>query len=391
MENINEPQILEEMYQSNKETFTESIKSLHEEETNVIIKYWYARLFYKTANKKTNTFKYITTAILIILAWIPIRLMLDGYVGSAYLHVAIPIIFSISLSLFFLLDSINIKNILIILLLHAAVYICLVLLMDNIWLNSSYRAQTVRNACLFMLILLWFFILFAKSGCNIKSLDYNGFIEKTGDVIVCSTIFIAGGIVIVGVSLALFNTIGIDAWDFYLKNIVTLGLLASPFVSLLVIENSKRVKLSVNVANIFLPFILISLIFFEIMLVGNSKDRDIYNIVTAFIICVLVFTSINNIKSRFISFCFNILSVFTILFSLITLYAVIYRLNHYGISPNRITLLGTNIIMLGHLVYIVYLKAKNRVEQNTLYLPVYFIWAFVVVFIMSFLFQWYFA
>ena len=66
---------------------------------------------------------------------------------------------------------------------------------------------------------------------------------------------------------------------------------------------------------------------------------------------------------------------------------VIYRITEYGITPNKITLLGTNIIMLGHLLFIVFQKYKQKAEKNLQYLPIYFIWAIIVVFIFPLLFK----
>jgi hypothetical protein len=245
-----------------------------------------------------------------------------------------------------------------------------------------------------MYILLWFFVLFAYSNCNIRKLSFTPFLEKCGETIIWSTIFIIGGIVIVFLSWKLFEAIRIDVWDFYLKNIVTLGLVASPFVSLLVIDNIKKVKLSVILANIFLPLILVSLVAFGITSIFTKtkpyEDRDIfitYNVMMVIVICVLTFTGINGINNKIINICSYILPVVTVILDIVTISAVIYRLNKYGISANKITLLGTNLFMLGHLIYMIYLKIKHKIEQNVLYLPMYCVWAVIVVFIFPLVFR----
>jgi hypothetical protein len=76
-ENINDPEVLENLYQSNRKIFSEIIKTMYGSESNLIIKYWYTRLFYKpSSNKKSNKTRYLFTAILIIIAWLPIRLQI---------------------------------------------------------------------------------------------------------------------------------------------------------------------------------------------------------------------------------------------------------------------------------------------------------------------------
>jgi hypothetical protein len=366
---------------------------LFRSEADLIIKYWYSRLFYKPANKKANAAKNIFTALLIILTWIPIRIMVGMYYGldeDNYLLVrAIPVICSITLSLFFLFDSRKIKNIIFSILPNIAIYLYFFLLPNN------EDSQSLDNAFYFMFVLLWFFVLFAQSNCNIKKLDYSGFLEKTVEIIFLSKIFIIGGIVIVALSVSLFNAIEVySAASFYYKNIVTLGLTACPCVSLLVIDAVNRVKLSVIIANIFLPIILVSIIGFALVSIFTGSkpydDRDIfvvYNVMMVIVICVLTFTGANTINNKIINICFYILPIATMILDIITISAVIYRLNEYGITANKTTLLGTNIVMLGHLICITYSKIKQKTAQSTVYLPMYFVWAFCVVFILPFVFK----
>ncbi|MDR0321540.1 MAG: DUF4153 domain-containing protein [Treponema sp.] len=446
LENIEAPNVLEDLYQSDKKAFSEIIKTMHNDDSVLIIKYWYTRLFYKSPNKKGNIKKYIFTAFLIVLTWIPIRLLIaeDNYYANIYFYLkkAVPIIFFMTLSMFFVFNFMKLKNVLLSIIPGVVFYGYYILLLRFILLrplaniNNIITSQSINNAYYFIFVLLWFFILFSQSNYNFKKLNYTIFLEKCGETIVWSTIFIIGGAVIVGLSLALFNAIGIDAKDFYFKNIIALGLAAAPFVSLLVIENNSRIKLSVIIANIFLPIILVSLVAFGIVSIFTEtkpyEDRDIfitYNIMIVLVICILIFTSINGIKNKFINVCSYILPVVTIILDIITLSAVIYRLNKYGITANKITLLGTNIVMLGHLVFMVYLKFRQKIEKNiiweclktlvlscfstlmvklhlrnslydkepqknqpvvlevTTYLPLYFVWAFVVVFIFPFVFR----
>jgi hypothetical protein len=390
MENINNPEILEDLYQSNKKVFSEIIKAVYEQESSLGIQYWYTRLFYKhPLNKKNNTKKYIFTALLIIFAWIPIRLMFaDSFEDNNYLKKLIPIAISCALSLFFLFGSMKIGNIALSILPNIVVYIYMILL------PSKDASQSLDNAFYFSFVLLWFFVLFAQSNCNIEKLEFGVFLEKIGETIVWSTIFILGGGVIVALSLALFDAINVDADDFYFENIMTLGLVTSPFVSLLIIDNSNKIKLSVIIANIFLPLILISLVVFGIISVFTEtkpyEDRNIfivYNIMMVIVICVLIFTSINGINNKIINICSYILPIVTIILDVVTISAVVYRLNKYGITANKITLLGTNIIMLGHLIYMAYLKIKQKLERNVTYLPLYFLWSVCVVFILPFIFK----
>ncbi|MDR2545959.1 MAG: DUF4153 domain-containing protein [Lachnospiraceae bacterium] len=389
LENIANPKILEDLYRSNKRTFSETIKAMYNEDSDIVIKYWYTRLFHKSIGNESNPKKYIFTALLIVFTWIPVRLIFVNFFDeSIYLARAIPIIFSLTLSLFFLFETIKLKDIIKVIIPNLILYIYFLIIPDKV------NSQSINNAFYFMFVLLWFIVLVSQSSFQYKKLKYNVFIEKCGEVIIWSTIFIIGGIVIVGLSIALFYAIGIEAYGFYFSNIVTLGVVASPFISLLVIEKNSKTKLSVIIANIFLPIVLISLLVFGIISVFNNiKPYDnreifiIYNVMNVIVICILIFTSISNINNKFIYICSYILPIITIILNVVTLSAVIYRLNEYGITPNKITLLGTNIVMLGNLIFIVYKKFKQRAEQNLEYLPVYFVWSLIVVFIFPFIFK----
>jgi len=389
-ENINNPEILEDLYQSDKKAFSEIIRTMHEPESNPVIKFWHVRLFYKPqVNKKSNTLKYIFTALLIIIAWVPVRLIVTDLVGdNFYLEKAVPAVFAVALSLFFLFGSLKIKNIALSVLPNVIVYIYLILL------PKKDDSQSLDNAFIFAFILLWFFILLVYSDFKIKKLNYTAFLEKFGETVIWSTIFIIGGIVLVLLSWMLFDAIGKDATNFIFHNIVTLGLVASPFVALLVIDNFNKVKLSVITANIFLPLIMVLLVTFGVITIFTKakpyEDRDIfivYNVMMAVVISVLTFTGSNGINNKFLNICSYILPAITVILDFVTITAVIYRLNKYGVTANKITLLGTNIFMLGHLVYMIYLQIKHKIEQNTRYLPLYFLWAAIVVFIFPFVFK----
>ena len=389
LDNINNPEVLENLYQFDKKVFKEIIKTMYYQEADLIIKYWYFRLFYKPETITNNKMKYLFTAFLILLAWAPIKLFsLKFFMTNMYLSNGIPVIISIAFSLYFLFPQFKIKNILLLIIPNLITYIYIVLLPTNV------RSQSLNNAFSFMLILLWFFVLFTYSSFDIKKLKFKSFLELFGEIIIWSTVFIVGGTVIVALSLALFGAIKINAEDFYFENIVPLGLVAAPFVSLLIINNSNKVKISAIIANVFLPLVLLSLVAFGIFSVFTEtkpyEDRNIfitYNVMMVIVIGVLTFTSINGINNKIINACFNILPIVAVILNSITMSATIFRLTEFGITPNKITLLGTNVLMLGHLVYIIILKIKNNIERNVVYLSIYFFWALIIVFVFPFIFR----
>jgi hypothetical protein len=94
-------------------------------------------------------------------------------------------------------------------------------------------------------------------------------------------------------------------------------------------------------------------------------------------------------KYRFNEMILFFLTIITVIIDLIALSAIFYRLGTFGITPNRLAVLGSNILILGNLSLLIidlykvnFKKSMIREVENTIagYLPVYLIWTIFVVF-----------
>ena len=90
------------------------------------------------------------------------------------------------------------------------------------------------------------------------------------------------------------------------------------------------------------------------------------------------------------------LSVLSIIINGIALSAIVFRLSAYGMTPNRIAVLGGNILIFIHLIFVAHrliraLREKETMEKVesviTLLLPAYGIWTAFVIFILPLLFH----
>ena len=90
------------------------------------------------------------------------------------------------------------------------------------------------------------------------------------------------------------------------------------------------------------------------------------------------------------------LSILTIIINSIALSAISFRILQYGMTPNRIAVLGGNILIFIHLLMVSYKlfktvrgKAEIAVVETSiaLFLPVYSIWTAIIVFILPFIFN----
>ena len=90
------------------------------------------------------------------------------------------------------------------------------------------------------------------------------------------------------------------------------------------------------------------------------------------------------------------LSALTIIVNAIALSAIVYRINEFGFSANRIAVLGGNLLIFINLALVSYklflTSFKNgsieEIEQTIAsYLPIYAIWTGLVAFLMPLIFQ----
>jgi fumarate reductase subunit C len=135
---------------------------------------------------------------------------------------------------------------------------------------------------------------------------------------------------------------------------------------------------------------------------GPYQDRDFLIIFNVLLIGVLalIFFSISEHTKSVISktntiLLFSLTSI-TIIINCIALSAIIFRIVEWGFTPNRLAVMGGNLVILINLLLIAYglfrsfTKDENieLVEKRiTGYLPLYGLWAGVVTFLFPLIFK----
>ncbi|MDX2443439.1 MAG: DUF4153 domain-containing protein, partial [Bacteroidales bacterium] len=132
------------------------------------------------------------------------------------------------------------------------------------------------------------------------------------------------------------------------------------------------------------------------------NDRDfllIFNLMLLGVMAIIVFSiseSSEDKKQKFNEMILLLLTVITLLIDLIALSAIFYRLSEYGITPNRLAVLGSNLLIFGNLILImvdlikVNFRKLNIVKVELTiarYIPVYIVWILIVVFTFPILFN----
>ena len=198
------------------------------------------------------------------------------------------------------------------------------------------------------------------------------------------------------------------------KVIIKLILLSISFLSSIfpflvyIVYKKMKTNISIYLSRILMPFSLLFIFILLILLLmpdirpyDNRVTFILYNIMLAVIVLNMFFVRADYKSSIFTKALYIVLPIVAILFDILVLTSSLYRLAEYGITPNKITLVGTNLVMLGNLVFITFFNIKSILNifknnedikdiknitigdtKNVLYIYVYAAWAFIVCFIM---------
>jgi hypothetical protein len=215
------------------------------------------------------------------------------------------------------------------------------------------------------------------------------------------TLILIAGAILMMITVGLFQAIGISIQKFYTNYIAIIGFVSAPVLTSYILKSytSLTNKIAPIIANIFSPLVLITLIIFLITFAVSGKDpytyRNfllIFNIMLIGVMGIIVFSiseTSTDRKQKFNLIILFILSIITLIINLIALSAIFYRLSEYGLTPNRLAILGSNILIFVNLVLITIDLFKISFRNSELekveltiskYFPVYIVWTLIVVF-----------
>ena len=164
-------------------------------------------------------------------------------------------------------------------------------------------------------------------------------------------------------------------------------------------------KVSPVIAKVFTPLVLITLTVYltAIIYTGKDpyKDRDfliIFNMLLIGVMAIILFSvaeTTKNSKSKISTIMLLLLSAVTIVVNGIALSAIVFRISEWGITPNRLAVLGGNLLILINLLFVAYrlfrasknIQEVENVEKTiALFLPIYSLWTVFVIFIFPLIF-----
>jgi hypothetical protein len=270
------------------------------------------------------------------------------------------------------------------------------------FLPYSENSSSVNLVMIHLPILMWCIFGLVYIDFNLQDkIKRIEFLRYNGDLAILMAIIVIAGGMLTGITIGLFQAIGMSIENFYMKNVVIVGAVSVPIVATFITKYYTVLtnKIAPIIASIFSPLVLLTAIIFLVALTISGKDpysdREfllIFNLMLLGVMAVIVFSVSETstiAKQKFNEMILFVLSIITVVIDLIALSAIFYRLSTFGITPNRLAVLGSNILILGNLVMLVIALYKVNFKKGLIrevdltiakYLPYYIIWILFVVF-----------
>jgi hypothetical protein len=275
-------------------------------------------------------------------------------------------------------------------------------------LPNDPKSDTLVLAYMHLPLFLWALLGFTFVGDDVwdhqKRLD---FLRYNGDLAVMVVLILIAGGLLTGITLGLFELIGADINVFYFEYIVVTGVASAPIVGTYLVRVNPQLvnKVSPVIARVFTPLLFITLVVYLIAIIYTGKDpytdRDfllIFNGLLMGVMAIILF-SVAEIadrkKNKMGVGMLCALTGVTFIVNGIALSAIVFRIAEWGITPNRLAVLGSNVLILTNLVIVSYrllqtMRNKNEIESVekgiAAFLPIYSLWTVVVIFIFPLVF-----
>ena len=407
LNHLDNPKKLEKLYQDNKTSFKAEFNLIFtEHKENKLLQYWDERLNYQSSeiswgNKKEFIFVLALSLTAGCLASIPSFFKIDS--EFFYTRNISLIIFSILATYFCWKNRLPKKKIII-----TGVVFLIALIFINL-LPANNNSNTLILSLFHISIFLWTVVGFTYVG---NSLNDNRkrieFLRYNGELLIMSGLLLIAGAVLTAITIGLFTVSGFNIRDFYFEHIVIFCLPIIPILGTFLTQTNPQLvnKVSPVIAKIFSPLVLITVVVYLIAILFSGKnlynDRDflmLFNGLLIGVIAIILFsvsTTINQNISQVSGIILFALSVVTVIVCGMALSAILFRISTLGITPNRLAVVGANLLMLTNLFWIsfqlfktVFKKTDVRSVENAIasFIPFYILWTIIVSFVFPLLFN----
>ena len=268
--------------------------------------------------------------------------------------------------------------------------------------------STEALSALHLPMALWLVMGIAYAGVRWRQVDGRmDFIRFSGELFIYYVLIALGGGVLTAFTLMIFQAIGINAERFVQAWLLPCGAMGAVLVGSWLVEAKQSVieNMAPVLTRLFTPLFAIMLVMFlgTLLLTGRGVgvERHIliaFDLLLAVVLGLLLY-SISARDPRAAPDAFDVMQVVLVIGALladaVALWAIAARISEFGFTPNRVAALGENVILLVNLawsavLYVRFLRGREsftRLERwQTEYMPVYLVWAAIVVIVFPVLF-----
>jgi hypothetical protein len=272
--------------------------------------------------------------------------------------------------------------------------------------------DSVVMALMHLPILFWALLGFVFTGRGWRESEPRiRFVRYNGELLILGSLVALGGIVFSGLTIALFGLMADDSEvvaQWYVQNVGIVGAAAVPLAAtyLYDVVFRRHTGIASVLARVFAPlFLVMTAAYLGVAFLGGQNpflDREFLITVNGLLLVVLGMTVLSIAERgdqadvEWIDWINVALLFVTLVIDLIALAAIVFRLTSYGLTPNRVVVLGANLVIMTHLAwtcraYVGRLRGTRSAADVrgavAGYLPVYAAWAALVVFVLPFVFR----
>ncbi len=250
-------------------------------------------------------------------------------------------------------------------------------------------------------VVLWLLAGIAYTGGRWRSDNRRmDFVRFTGELVIYYTLLALGGAVLVGLTFGALQVVGIDLEPVLEDWILPFAVPGALVVAAWLVEAKQNVveNIAPVLTRVFTPLTILMLLALLVVLTAAGGlvdvDRGLLILMDAILVLVLALL-LYSISARdpleppgLFDGLQLVLVVAALAVDAVMLTAMLTRIAEFGSSPNKIAALGLNLLLLVHLVRAAWLSAgclrgrrpfAELERWQTRYLPVYGVWAAVVV------------
>jgi len=270
------------------------------------------------------------------------------------------------------------------------------------------ESHTEILSVIHMPIALWLAVGIAYVGDNWRSVGARmNFVRFTGELFIYFVLMALGGGVLTGFTLMMFEAIGFNVEWLAQQWILPCGAMGAVLVGAWLVEAKQSVieNMAPVLTRLFTPLFTIVLLVFLITMVWTGSGIDVarevligFDLALVLVLALLLY-SVSARDPQAPPGAFDALQLVLVLSALVVdgfaLAAIAARITEFGFTPNRVAALGENLLLLVNLAWSAWLYAQflrgrgtfaSLERWQTSYLPVFCVWAALVVILFPLLF-----